>query len=47
MFFSGSECTHDQERMHNDKFKFGHEVSPGRTPEEKDECPFPYVEEWR
>lgn len=47
MFFSGRECTHEQERMRNDRFKFGHEISPGRTPEEKDENPFPYVEEWR
>ena len=26
MFFSGSECSHNEERIHTDTFKFGHEV---------------------
>lgn len=30
-FFSGSDCSHNEERKHNDRFKFGHEVVLGRT----------------
>lgn len=30
-FFSGSDCSHDEERKDNDRFKFGHEVVLERT----------------